>query len=87
DLLGVLFSFAPEAAGASSARHSLRPLISRGMLFTITRARLRRGNVEARTKMIRRHSGARASANPESISPGIAAALWIPGLRLWRIPE
>ena len=28
DLLGVLFIFAPEAAGATSARHSLRPLFS-----------------------------------------------------------
>src|SRR6476659_5806604 len=30
DYARVLFSFAREAAGASSARHSLRPLISRG---------------------------------------------------------
>jgi hypothetical protein len=29
DLLGVLFSFAPEAAGATGVRHSLRPLIFR----------------------------------------------------------
>jgi hypothetical protein len=32
DLLGVLFSFAPEAAGAPSARHSLRPLWAEGFL-------------------------------------------------------
>jgi hypothetical protein len=30
DLLAVLFIFAREAAGATSARHSLRPLFLRG---------------------------------------------------------
>ena len=48
DLLGVLFSFAPEAAGAASARHSLRPQFSEGQGSAITRAHLRRGNAAMR---------------------------------------
>src|SRR5260370_28908314 len=37
----MLFSFACEAAGASCARHSLRPLISEGGTFTAKLARTR----------------------------------------------
>jgi hypothetical protein len=36
-----LFYFACEAAGASSARHSLRPLISQGQEFTAKLACMR----------------------------------------------
>jgi Mg2+/Co2+ transporter CorB len=36
------FYFAYEAAGASSARHSLRPLISEGRRFGTKLARMRR---------------------------------------------
>jgi hypothetical protein len=38
DLLGVLFSFAPEAAGAPSARHSLRPLIPEDGIYNDSEA-------------------------------------------------
>jgi len=41
------FSFASEAAGAASARHSLRPLPSEGQRRDITRAKTRRGNAGA----------------------------------------
>jgi hypothetical protein len=34
-----------------------------------------------------RHSGARVSANPESISPGIVVVPWIPGSMLRIAPE
>ena len=36
--LGCLFPFGPEAAGASGARHSLRPLMSEGQTFAKPRA-------------------------------------------------
>jgi hypothetical protein len=37
----VLFYFAREAAGASRARHSLRPLFSDGGMFEVELARMR----------------------------------------------
>jgi hypothetical protein len=43
----VLFSFAREAAGASSARHSLRPLIGEGGSFQEKLARNARRDREA----------------------------------------
>jgi hypothetical protein len=43
----VLFSFAREAAGALSARHSLRPLISQGQDFKAKLARKARRDREA----------------------------------------
>src|SRR6266436_1457910 len=48
DYARVLFSFACEAAGASSARHSLRPLLlGAAKQFLQTSAASRRGNAEA----------------------------------------
>jgi hypothetical protein len=44
----VLFYFAREAAGASSARHSLRPLL--GESFTHHSGALRRGIAKARLR-------------------------------------
>jgi len=43
----VLFSFAREAAGASRARHSLRPLLSEGSFGDQLGRYSRRGNVES----------------------------------------
>jgi hypothetical protein len=43
----VLFSFAREAAGASSARHSLRPLNFQGQEFKAKLARKARRDREA----------------------------------------
>ena len=47
DYARVLFSFAREAAGASSARHSLRPLISQGRELQANLARKPRRDREA----------------------------------------
>src|SRR5260370_2321066 len=47
DYARVLFSFACEAAGASSARHSLRPLISGGREIQVSLARKPRRDREA----------------------------------------
>jgi hypothetical protein len=44
----VLFTFAREAAGASSARYSLRPLIFRRQTTEQNSGETRRGNAEAR---------------------------------------
>jgi hypothetical protein len=66
------FSFAYEAAGASSARHSLRPLIFREANELVkTRAKSRRGNAEARRM--------NASApHSHSSSPGLTGRPSIP---------
>src|SRR6478609_5299732 len=47
DYARVPFSFGPEAAGASCARHSLRPLISGARDSCTARANSRRGNAKA----------------------------------------
>jgi hypothetical protein len=46
DYACVLFHFARKAAGAASARHSLRPLIQKAERKSKTRAKSRRENVE-----------------------------------------
>jgi hypothetical protein len=46
-MLVCFFSFAREAAGASRARHSLRPLISEGGTFLANLARIARRDREA----------------------------------------
>ena len=51
--------FAREAAGALSARHSLRPLISEGQGFRITRACLCREIVDARRLFDNRNNSRR----------------------------
>src|SRR5258706_13562058 len=49
DYARVLFYFAREAAGALGARHSLRPLLSRGANgFCKTSGASRRGNAQSR---------------------------------------
>jgi hypothetical protein len=87
DLLGVLFSFAPEAAGAASARHSLRPQFLEGQGFCDHSGAF--ASRECCDAPDHRHSGARLGASydvqlhiVESMSPGVIAARWIPGLRL-----
>src|SRR6478672_13631802 len=45
--LGCLFSFGPEAAGASCARHSLRPLFSEARTFLQTSGKSCRGIAES----------------------------------------
>jgi hypothetical protein len=50
----VLFYFARKAAGASRARHSLRPLISEGELSWQNSGASRRGNAELYLNVIAR---------------------------------
>jgi hypothetical protein len=93
----VLFHFAREAAGAIDAPAFPAPLISEDKTMHHSgakRAAGMRGCAEAITLSCRKPR----SGYPESISPSVIAARWIPGLRLprknsfsilspWRIPE
>ena len=65
DYARMLFYFACEAAGASRTRHSLRPHLFGAEDSCITRA-LRAAGMRRCVFNQARHSGARASANPES---------------------
>ena len=60
---------------------------SRDDVLAKTRVRKRRGNVRARLLFDFVIPGQPVGLNPESISPGIRAASWIPGLVLRTIPE
>jgi|ERR1700730_15475227 hypothetical protein len=80
------FYFACEAAGASSARHSLRPLIFQGQDFQANLARIARRDRETVSAVIARSdlSAVAQRAKAEATKQSIAAFLsylWIASLR------
>jgi hypothetical protein len=70
------FYFACEAAGASSARHSLRPLFRERDAYNKTRAKMRREIAKLCPDVI-----ARSNATRQSILPSLCY-LWIASLTL-----
>jgi hypothetical protein len=80
-----LFYFAREAAGASSARHSLRPLFTQGEPFTHNSGASRRGIANLHLDVIacdKREAFAQGSASDEAIHSCFLVALWIASLAL-----
>jgi hypothetical protein len=84
DLLGVLFIFAPEAAGATSARHSLRPLFSGRTILQnpdVSR-RGKRGGVTCVVQLEMWNCDKRLVSSPRTRGPittdvGCEAELWL----------